>query len=51
MMKKAQVATLQLTIATVNHRYYAEKYGVPVVFSPSDDRSDADREIIDPSEL
>ncbi len=50
-MKKAQVATLQLSVATVKHRYYAEKYGVPVIIGAASEESSIDRKIIDPSEL
>lgn len=50
-MKKAEVATLQLSVATVRHRYLAEKYGVPVIFGSVDEEGGADREIIDPDEL
>ena len=50
-MKMAQVATLQLSLATVRHRYYAQKYGVPVMLGSSETESSDDRAVIDPSEL
>lgn len=52
-LKQAEVATLKLSAATIRHRYYAEKYGVPVILSMGDDdERDTDARIkIDPSEL
>jgi hypothetical protein len=50
-MKQAQVATVQLSLATVRQRYFARKYGIPVVYgADSDDQSD-ERQVIDAEDL